>query len=125
MRNVDIAELGIGRLTLLVFGLIVAAGLYCAFQIFPFYYYYWELENQMSAAIRVASTETDYELRTKLLDHIRRTEIPAKKEDLKIIREAHHMRIELKYQEVFYITWQGKDYDIKVFPFHARAEGDF
>ena len=94
-------------------------------RILPFYYYYWELENQMRAAIRVASTDSDAEIREKLLYQIKRMDIPARPEDLKIGRTGRHMNISLKYSEVFDITWKGKDRDLRTFNFHARAEGDF
>jgi|GEM_PF-638276 len=116
---------GMSKLTMLIFGALVAAALYAAYHILPFYYYYYDLVNQMEQLIRVASTYSDKEIRDKLTYYIKRYEIPADPADLRIIREGKRMRISLPYSEVFYITWRGKDYDLYVFNFNAYAEGDY
>lgn len=116
---------GISKLTLLVFGVLVAALVYSAYHILPFYYYYYELQSHFEHAIRVASTEKDSEIRKRLMYHIEKYGLPVNPEDLKIDRSDRFMRISLKWQEVFYITWQGRDYDIHTFKFHAYAEGAF
>lgn len=118
-------ERGIGKLTLLVFGTIVVALVFSANQILPFYYYFYELQNQMESVIRVAGTETDQEIRKKLMYHIKKMEIPADPEALKIERHGRKMIITLPYQEVFYLTYKGKTYDLYVFKFNAHAEGPF
>jgi hypothetical protein len=119
------SERGIGKLTLAVFGTILFAIGFAAYNIIPFYYYYFELVNQMEAVIRVADTENDQAIRKKLLYHIKKMQIPAVPEDLKIEREGHHMKISLSYEEVFFLTFKGKDYDIYRFPFTAYAEGNY
>ena len=121
----DSAEAGIGKLTLLVFGSIVAAAVYAAYNILPFYYYFYELQNQMEQLIKVASTETDREIRQKLWAHVKYMQIPAQPENLRIEREGNTMRISLPYDEVFYLTWRGKDYTLYTFNFDAYAEGQF
>lgn len=119
-----LGESGVGKLTLLFFGSVLAVLLYSAYKIFPFFYYYLELQNQMEAAIRVAQTHTDDELRQKLLYHIKKMEIPmGAPENLLIERSADIMRVALAYEEVFYINWREKDYVIYTFPFLAQAEG--
>jgi hypothetical protein len=112
---------GLGKLTILVFGTILAAACFVAFNVFPFYYYYFELVNQMHSAARVASTNTDQELRQKLLYHIKKMELPVEPGDLKITREGQVIRMALPYHEIFYVTWQGKDYDIWRFDFKAEV----
>lgn len=116
---------GIGKLTLLVFGIIVAIAVYAGYMILPFYYCYFEISNQFEQVIKVASTEDDKEIRRRLMYHIKKLELPVGPDDLKIERQGRRMRISLPYQEVFYVTWQGKDYDIHTFDFHAYAEGEF
>ena len=118
-------ELGIGKITVLVFGTIASALIYSGYCIFPFYYYYLELQNHMEQVIGVASTDTDQEIRQKLLYQIKKMQIPANPEDLKIERGDRTMKISLPYDEVFYITWRGKDYDLYTFNFVAAAEGRF
>ena len=116
---------GVSKLTLLIFAVIVSALIYSAYCIMPFYYYYYDLQNQFKQVIKVASTETDKEIRDKLNYYIDRYEIPARHEDLKIERLGRRMKISLHYTKVFYVTWRDKDYDIHKFKFHAYAEGDF
>lgn len=79
----------------------------------------------MNDVIKVASLENDEEIRKRLWYHIKKQGIPVEKDQLKIEREDHYMRIQLQYTEVFYITWDDKDYDIYTFPFNAYAEGPF
>lgn len=116
---------GIGKLTFLVFGTIIGALVYAGFQIIPFYYCYFEILNQMDSAVRVASTQSDQELRQKLLYHIKKLGIPVDPEDLQILRKDGSMKISLSYDEVFYITFQDKDYDIHVFHFDAVVDRAF
>ena len=114
-----------GKLTLAVFGTVTAVLVYSAYEIGPFFYDYMELENQMQSVIRVAGEYTDAEIRQKLLYHIKKMEIPADPEQLRIERYANSMKISLPYQEVFYVTYRGKDYDLYTFKFNAAAEGNF
>lgn len=118
------SDSGIGNLTLLVFGSLVAVALYSAYHIIPFYYYYYELVNQMEAAVRVASVETDTELRKKLTYHIKKMELPVEPEELRIERGGDSIRISLRYSETFFVPWRGSYIDIYTFPFYAQAEGE-
>lgn len=116
-------ERGASKLTLIVFGSILIAAIYCAWRIAPFYYYFYEMQNQMQAAIRVASIESDQEIRKKLVRQMKTLDLPADPEKLMISRDAGVMTIDLKYKEVFDIEFNGKVYTIHVFPFHAHAKG--
>lgn len=119
-------ERGVGNLTLIVFTLIAGVIVWLGFSIGPFFYYYYELLNQFDAHIRVASMYTDKEIREKLMYHIKKLEIPMESpEDLEIRRDGQRMTIRLKYKEVFYVSWQDKDYDLHVFHFDAKSEGQF
>lgn len=118
-------EVGASKLTSAVFILIFGAIFFCAYKIVPFYYYYFEMQNQMEQVIRVASTETDQEIRKKLEYHIKANKLPVKLEDLKISREGRTIRVSLRYSEIFYVTFRGKDYDMHEFKFHASATGPF
>ena len=122
-KGVPSSESGLGYLTLLVFGLIIAALLYTAFHVLPFYYYFYDFQNQMESMIRVASVETDETIKKRLLYFMHKYQIPARDEALRINRSGDEMEISLKYTEVFYVPWQGKVYEIRRFPFHAKARG--
>jgi len=110
------------KLTLVFFGTLTGVLVWAGYNIIPFYYYYYELQNQFDAAIRVASEYTDQEIRQKLMYHIKKMEIPAEDEDLKINRYDNRMQISLDYAEEFYVTWKEKDYTIHTFPFHAEVD---
>jgi hypothetical protein len=114
---------GVGNWTLLIFGLLTAAVVYTAFQIIPIYYNYFDLENQMYSLISVSGFNTDQEIRRKLSDHIRRTQLPAQIENLRIQRQGDSMRMSLDYKEVFEIGFRDRVYRIHTFAFRAQAEG--
>lgn len=113
---------GVGRLTLLVFGVIFSVALFCAYKILPFYYYYYSLQEQMVQLARVANIHTDKEIRDKLAAHLKRYEIPASIDDLLIERNGGTVRMELAYDEFFYIEYQGEVHDLHTFHFVAYAE---
>jgi hypothetical protein len=116
---------GASKLTLLVFGTLFGALVYAAYNIIPFYYYYFDLKNQFKQVIKVASVDTDEEIRRKLMVFIKQYEIPVDPEDLRIERSDDTMKISLKYKEVFYVTYGGKDYTIHTFNFDATTTGKF
>ena len=113
---------GIGKITLLVFGLITAAVVYSGYCILPFFYSYYELQNQMDSVMRIGSTLSDAEIREKIWFHVAHLEIPVEPADLKVSREYGMLRVSLEYDEIFFITWQGKDHDLHTFHFHAYSE---
>lgn len=115
------SQRGAGRITTLVFGTLLFGTLYCAYQIIPFYYYYYELVNQFESHARVAQTFTDKEIRHKLWTLIKQMQIPARPEDLKIERNDGKINIRLRYQEKFYVSYGGQDYDLKTFDFDAHV----
>lgn len=126
LPNESRAEKGAGSLTLVVFGALVIAVVYSASKILPFFYYYYDLQNQMATLISVAQDNSDKEIRKKLLRFMEKAGIPAGDKDLLIKRKENNtMTISLPYKEVFYITFRGRDYIIYTFYFHAHAEGRF
>lgn len=119
------AEGGLSKITFAVFAIIIGAALYSGYHIGHFFYDYFEMKNHMATVIRVASQNTDEEIRAKLWYHMKKMDIPAEKEDLRIEREDRTMRISLEWEETFFVTWEDKDYDIHTFKFHAYEEGQF
>lgn len=119
------SERGIAKLTLIVFVPLIFVVLYAAYYITPFYYNYFELQNQMESLVRVASVYTDEELRRKLATQMKALEIPASVDDVRIDRFGNTMRISLQYEETFWIEWQGEEYEVHTFDFDATIERDF
>ena len=118
-------QLGVGKLTLLIFGSIVFSGFYYAYNVLPFYYYFYELRSQFQACIRMGSEETDEEIRKRVYAKIDELEIPADKETLVLQRNGNRMHIRIRYREYFDIYWKGKRYNIQKFDFDADMEDKF
>ena len=121
------SEAGMSKLTFLVFALIIGAAIYTGYRVLPFYYYFYELRNQMEAAVRVASEENDEGIRKKLVYHIRKMDLPVGSDDelrdaLKIERDGGRMRISLPYEEVYDVDVNGKNYVLYRFKFHAYVD---
>jgi len=117
------SEDGISRLGVLIFVLIIVAGLFVSYQVFPFYYYYWELEGLMQAQADKASVFSDEEIRRNILEKIKKLEIPIDDpEDLKINRFDGLISIDVAYDEVLFLDWGEKTYDLHVFHFNPHVE---
>ena len=121
-RENSIIEQGASKLTVLVFTLIIGGIVWAGFQVLPFFYYYYELENQMDALARVADEYTDLEIRKKLMATIKELELPVEPEDLKISRYDGKIFINLAYTEVFYVKLGDREFTIREFPFEAKAQ---
>lgn len=115
-------EAGVGKITIVIFGLLTAAVVYSAYNIFPFFYDYYELRNQMESLARVASTQTDQELRQKLFYHIKKMELPLDPEDVRISRNDGRVQMQAQYDEIFSVPFQDKYYEIYVFHFDAYID---
>lgn len=119
------AQRGAAAMTLAIFGAIVlGVGFYC-YNVIPFYYYFYELQNQLDASVRAADVVTDVEIKKNIKRTIKELQIPVDPDSLLIERKDHFIRLQLKYREVFYVTFRGKDYDLQVFDFNAYSEGRF
>lgn len=114
---------GASRLGYLILILIVVSAVFAGNQIFPFYYYYYELLGFMEAQADKATVFTDAEIRTTLSKKIKELEIPIDDpEELKINRFNGKIVIDLKYEEVFYLEFGDKVYDLYVFKFNPHVE---
>ncbi|RME59214.1 MAG: DUF4845 domain-containing protein, partial [Candidatus Dadabacteria bacterium] len=98
---------------------------YLAFKIIPIYYNYFEMQNQMDAAVKVASVYNDQELRKKLLYHLKKLNIPADPEDLKIVRELGTIKISLEYTDTLSVSFKDKEYQLWKFHFSLYSEGPY
>lgn len=106
--------------------LCIAALIVCflLYKIIPFYYYYFEIKNQMVALSKLASDETDIEIKEKLYEKIKYLKIPANKDDIVIKRTKNKIKISLHYEEVLFITIKDKDYDLYIFNFSPSASNE-
>lgn len=121
-------ESGINRLGVLVLTLLVAAAVFVGYQVFPFFYYFFEIQGLMQAQADKASIFTDVEIRKNIMERVKKLEIPFDNpDDLKINRFNGKIVIEFDYDEVLYIdlrelTKSDTVKDLHVFHFHPHAE---
>ncbi len=97
---------------------------FLAWQVIPFYYYYYDILGMMEAQAKKASVKDDAEIRYELYKRALKTNLPIDDaDDFKINRIAGKMIIDLSYEEVLYIDL-GEDryYDIHVFDFNPHVE---
>ena len=115
-------EKGMGRAATLFILAIAACIFYSAYQVLPFYYYYYEIQGQFDAQVKVGYDRSDREIREFLMEQIDKLELPIDDERDLVIRRVHEeLTIELEYEEVFWISLGDKDYRIWTFPFHPKA----
>ena len=120
-----LSQLGASRITLIVFGALFGAIAFAVYNIAPFYYYYFELHNQMSAIIPRGDILKDEEIRKRLAKVIKDLDIPAEPQDMIIDRRDRHIKLSISYTEVFYIKLGKRVIDIRDFPFSVQVEGEF
>lgn len=114
---------GLGTLGNLILLTLLSLIIYSAYRILPFYYYYFELRNQMSAITANAAGLGDVEIRKRVSKVVEDLGIPATQGEIKIERMPNRVRVSLAYEELFFIELYGESYDIWSFPFVAEAEG--
>jgi hypothetical protein len=121
---------GASKLTVLIFSLIFGTAFYAAYRIIPIYYSYFELQNQAESMVRLASTETNAEIRKRLVSIIQSLNLPFDNKDeinqlLLIERDSGVITISITYSEPLVITFFEKDYTLHHFDFEVYAEGSY
>lgn len=125
LSNPAMDSRGAGSLTMLFFGLLTALAVYSSYRIIPFYYYFYELQQQMEAVILVGDQLSDAGMRRRLVEAAETMEIAADPEDLRIERNGREIEIVWPYEEVFDLSWGETRYEIHVFQFEAYAFGEY
>lgn len=132
LTNLRHNEAGVNRLGLLFFLLIVAAVVYGASQIIPYYYNYYEILGLMEEQARKASVFKDDEIIKNLNQRIKKLEIPLETpDDLKINRFNDQIVIDMKYEESFDVPigtdddGETKYYHIYTFKFNPHVEQNY
>ncbi len=113
---------GLSKLTVTIFASLIALVVYCTYQILPFFYYYYELENQVLSITKVASTISDREIRRRLMYHINKMGIPLDAEEIQISRQNNRIKISMEYTEVFAVEWDGEEREIHSFDFEIYVD---
>ncbi len=117
------SERGMDRLGVLVISFLVLATAFIGYQVFPFFYYYYEIQGLMEAQAAKASVFSDQEIRKNLMDRIKKLEIPIDDpEKLRINRFNGLISIDMEYEEVLFLDFGEKTYDLYVFHFHPKVD---
>ena len=114
---------GIGYLTVIVFGSLLAATAYAGYFIGPWFYEYFELESHMSQLIKLSQVDSEVEMRKKLHGFLRSYDLPISEKDIRIAKHGSIMVMDAEWEKTFSIPWRGKIVDLHTFQFHAHAEG--
>jgi len=102
MSNVKLsvrAQRGGGKLKALVYTAILIAGVYAAFKTVPAYVAEYELKDKMGEQARfaVVNRYTDEQIRDNIYRTIQDLDIPAKREDVKVVTTPHGLEISVNY----------------------------
>lgn len=117
------SQCGASNVGILLFILTILAGVFVGFQVMPFYYSYYELQGLMQSQADKGSEFKDEEIKRVLKRALKKLDIPAEIEELKINRFAGRIVIELNYSEVLFVDFGGGyDYDLWEFHFNPRGE---
>jgi hypothetical protein len=109
---------GIGALASL------AAG-YAVYVVVPFYYYYFDLKNQMQRAVSVAAVETDEEIRRSLMAVVKRHGISCGDRDLQVSRQNDTIEMSLSYSEGVKVSMFGREATLWTLNFDASTRGRY
>lgn len=102
----------------------LAAG-YAVYAVVPFYYYYFDLKNQMQRAISFAAVETDEEIRRSLMAVAKRHGISCGERDLQVSRQDDTMEMSLRYSEGVKVSMLGREATLWTLNFDASARGRY
>ena len=117
------AQRGASKVATLFLLLVIATLAHVGYKLFPIYYSYFELHNQMGSLIAVADEYNDEEIRKRIAAQIKSLEIPAPIADVRIDRRAQTMLISLRYIEILTLGFEGFKFDVWTFKFVCEVEG--
>jgi hypothetical protein len=93
------SELGNAKLKAILWTAILAFGVYAAYKLIPVYMANYQLADKMVEESRfaVANRFTEEQVRDVIYKEVLELEIPAKKEDIKVLASLQNVRISLDY----------------------------
>jgi len=93
------SELGSAKLKAILWTAILAFGVYTAYKLIPVYMANYQLSDKMVEESRfaVANRFTEEQVRDVIYREVQDLEIPAKKEDIKVLASLQTVRISLDY----------------------------
>lgn len=93
-------ERGGGKLKAIIWTAVIFAGFYAAFKVVPIYFANYQLQDKMQTEARYATVNhrTDDDLRNIIYKEIQERDIPAHREDIKILENTQRgVRISVDY----------------------------
>lgn len=93
------AQRGEGRLKAIIYTLILAAAVYVAIKVVPIYVAEYQLKDKIAEQARfaVVNKYTDDQIKDVLFKTIQDLDIPAKRDDIKVIPNGRGMIISVNY----------------------------
>jgi hypothetical protein len=93
------AQRGEGRLKAIIYTLILAAAVYVAIKVVPIYVAEYQLRDKIAEQARfaVVNKYTDEQIKDVLFKTIQDLDIPAKRDDIKVIPNGRGMIISVNY----------------------------
>ena len=93
------SERGEGRIKALVYLIIIVGGIYCTVKLLPPYIAEYQLADKMQEQARFAVVNhfTEEQIRENVFKVVQDLEIPAKKEDIKIVSTPQVVKISMDY----------------------------
>ncbi len=99
MKHGKCAERGGGRIKAIVYTLFLIVGVYVAFKVVPVYVAEYQLKDKMNEQARfaVVNRYSEDQIRDVLFKVVQDLDIPAKREDIKVITTGKGLTISLSY----------------------------
>lgn len=113
---------GFGYLTNIFLIAVLGALVYAGYYILPWHYEYYEFQSQADQLVRVASVDTDKELRHKLWGMMRDYDLPFTADDVVIRRGNDTITLEVSWEREFGIPWGEEFHHLHTFHFDVFAE---
>src|SRR5437868_3713888 len=108
-----ISQKGITKLGLLITVVVFGSAIYLALQVANFFYCFYELEGLMEFQGKKAQEFTDAEMRETIFNRIKELDVPIDDpQQIKINRVGQKIIIESSYDEVLFVEFRGKEYDL-------------
>jgi hypothetical protein len=92
-----------------------------AYQVVPWYYYYFNLRNQMATIIKNGAIESDEELKVKLAAMVAEVGIKSRSRDFVIERSSDAIRARLRYTERCAVSLMGRRIELFSMDFNLSA----
>jgi hypothetical protein len=102
-------------------GILLLVGI--AYQVIPWYYYYFDLRNQIAAVMRNGAIESDEELKGKMAAVVATAGISSRPRDIVIERSADAIRARLLYTESCSVTVMGRTIELFSMDFNLSVSG--